>query len=394
MDARPRPDLSAAAESATGVGMPISSDAPQRRRTARRERDASRPPTIKDVARVAGVGIGTASRALGTGELVSPATRERVQAAAARVGYRPSRAAKVLRGVPARIIGVLVPDLSLPLYGEVLRGAGEAARRHDYLLLVCDGQNSRAVIEEQAERLYREQIDGLVVAGPFLALPRLQRFVESGIPIAPEPRSVPGAKRTVNEPRAASERRATRDAYRRLVELGHRRIAFVAHTERDSQALPSMQRLRADLLREALAEVGARFDESLLLAADGVEAARARVAELLARPVDASPTAIVAGTEALTPAVLASLAEARRAIPDEISVLGFGDSIWEQAYRPSISVVRFDYFAAGAALIENLVARIERAATVPPLPAFASEFVERESLGPAPRDAARARRRT
>jgi LacI family transcriptional regulator len=113
------------------------------------------------------------------------------------------------------------------------------------------------------------------------------------------------------------------------------------------------------------------------------------VAELLASRD--RPTAFVPGTEALTPAVLAALAAAGLEVPRDASVCGFGDSLWEQAFRPPISVVRFDYQGVARAMIENVIARIEGVQPVPPVPAFPSEFVERGSCAPPPR---RSRRRT
>lgn len=357
---------------------------PPRARTRQPARGRrARPVTIRDVAREAGVGLGTVSRALGDGALVREDTRERIVAAARRVGYRPSRAARVLRGVRARVVGVIVPDLSLPLYGEWLRAAGEAARRHGYVLLVCDGQNSQRVIEQQLERLYEEQIDGLVVAGPIHGLQQLARFAESGIPVVPAATTAERRALRRNELRENVERPAALAAFRRLVALGHRRIAYFAYVERDLRFVPPMQRFRIGCLERSLAEAGAAFDERLVVPAADAAECRAHAASLLAAAEH--PTAVVAGTEALTPAVLAAIADAGLVVPGDVSVVAFGDSLWEQAYRPPISVVRFDYRLAGGAMIDHLVARIEHAAVVPPLPDFAGEFVERGSCAPPPR---------
>ncbi len=347
----------------------------------RGETREARAPTIREVAREAGVGLGTASRALGSGALVSPATRERVLAAARRVGYRPRRAAQVLRGVRARVLGVVIPDLSLPLYGRWLRAAGEAAHRHGYVLLVCDGQNSQRIIEQQLDRLYEEQIDGLVVAGPIHGLPRIARFAASGIPVVPDATRAQRRALRRTELREASEREAAMRAFRRLTALGHRQIAYFAYVERDARLVPPMQRFRIECLKRALGEAGATLEERLVVPAADVDECRARAVELLAGPD--RPTAVVPGTEALTPAVLLALADVRLDVPRDVSVVAFGDSPWEQAFRPPLSVVRFDYQLAGTAMIENLIARIEGAHPVPPLPELASEFVDRGSCAPA-----------
>lgn len=358
---------------------------------AQRTRTPGKPPTIREVARLAGVGAITASRALGSGELVKPDTRERVLAAAQQLGYRPSRAARMLRGASARIIGVIIPDLGLPLYGPWLRGAGDVARRHGYVLLVCDGQNSHSVIDEQLGRLHAEAIDGLVIAGPLHRQGRVAAFAAAGIPIVPELAPEPGAKRA--NPAEGSERRGAAVGFRRLIALGHRRIAYVAHVERDARLLSFAQRARIEALARSLAEAGAVLDESLVLHADGPDECRARLAALLAS--GAAPTAIVPGSEGLTPAVLGVLGERGLRIPEDVSVFAFGDSPWEQCYRPPLSVVRHDYLAVGRAALENLIARIEGAAEVPAFPPLRAEYVERASTGPvpaSPRRGERARR--
>lgn len=368
---------------------------PDDRRAARaveRARTPGRPATIREVARLAGVGAITASRALGSGDLVKPDTRERVLAAARELGYRPSRAARMLRGASARIIGVMIPDLGLPLYGPWLRGAGDAARRHGYVLVVCDGQNSQSVIDEQLGRLHDEAIDGLVIAGPLHRQSRLAAFAVAGIPIVPEANPESGEAKRASAAES-SERRAAVVAFRRLVALGHRRIAYVAHVERDARLLSFAQRARSEALRQCLTEVGAVLDERLVLHADGPDECRERLAALLA--AGAAPTAIVPGSEGLTPAVLGVLGERGLRIPEDVSLFAFGDSPWEQSYRPPLSVVRHDYLAVGRAALENLIARIEGAAEVPPFPPLRAEYVERASTGPvpaSPRRGGRARR--
>lgn len=355
-------------------------------RRAGRRRGPSQGPTIKEVARAAGVGAITVSRALAPGGVVSAATRERILAAAEQLGYRPSRAARVLRGGRARVIGVMIPDLSLPLYAAWLRGAGDVARARGYVLLVCDGQNSQGVIEQQLERLYAEQIDGLVVAGPLFGARRLQSFVDAGVPLVPEATS---RARTSQRAADATERPALSAAFRRLVGLGHRRIAYVAHVERDARLVPLWQRLRVDTLRRTLEETGAELDDGLVLHADGPEECRTLVRSVLERAN--RPTAFVPGTEALTPAVLAALADAGLHVPADASLIGFGDSLWEQAWRPPLSVVRMDYQAIARSALEQLIARIEGDPTVPPLRALTAEFIDRGSC--APPAAARPRKR-
>lgn len=333
---------------------------------------------LRDVARAAGVGLATASRALGEGGRVSPETRRRVRRAARELGYRPVRSARVLRGARARLIGVLVPDLAQPVYGLWLRGAGEAAQARGYVLLVCDGQNSMRVIETLLDRLFEERVDGLLLAGSTPAPKQIRRFRRAAVPIAPDLTR----RRSGENLRAAEERPATLEAFRHLVALGHRRILYLARVERDERYLPTLQRLRIDCLRQALAEVGARLPERAVLAVDGpAEALRALARRLESR---LPPTAIVAGAEALTPPILEAVRHAGLSVPRDVSVLGTEDSPWERVHEPPIGVVRHDAFALAHALTVRLIDQIEGVERPPPLPPFPAEFLPRGSLAPPP----------
>ena len=317
--------------------------------------------------------MATASRALGDGRLVRPETRARVEGAAAELGYRPLRSARVLRGARAKLIGVMVPDIAQPVYGPWLRGAGEAAQMRDYVLVVCDGQNSMRVMATQLDRLFDERVDGLLLAGSTPAPRQIRRFLDSGVPIAPEIRS----RRSGENLRASLDRPATREAFDRLVALGHRRIAYLARVERDERYLPTLQRLRIECLREALATVGRRLAPGAVLPVEGHEEAEAVLRRVLRRA--RRPSALVAGGEVLTPAVLASVAEAGLAVPADVSVLSFEDSPWERAHLPPISVVRHDVHGLAHALVTHLIDRIEDRRPIRPVPGFPAEFVDRAS---------------
>lgn len=341
------------------------------RKTGRGARGAQ----LKDVAKAAGVGLATASRALGDGRLVRPSTRAKVERAAKELGYRPVRSARALRGARVRLIGVLVPDISQPVYGSWLRGAGEAAQARDYVLVVCDGQNSMRVMETQLDRLFQERVDGLLLAGSTPAPRQIRRFREDGVPIAP---ALEGRRSGANL-RESMERPATLEAFGRLVTLGHRNMVYLARVERDERYLPTLQRLRIRCLNESLAAVGAKLATGSIAYLDGYDEARARLREILH---DRQPTAVIGGSEAFTPAILETLRDDGQVIPGDVSVLTFEDSPWERAHEPPLSVVRHEYFGLAQSLTNDLIDRIEgvEAAT---LPDFAAEFVERRSYGPA-----------
>lgn len=340
----------------------------------KRGRIRREPPTIGDVARLAGVGIATASRALTGAGPISADARARVLGAAAELGYRANPTARILRGAPAKTIGVMVPAL-YPLYTEWLRGASEAAQQHGYVLLVCDGQNSVNTMEAQLERLLTERVDGLLLAGEVLALRGLLQFMEAGVPIGPDFQAGSG-----RVPRFEAERAAARTAFERLVALGHRCVGFVARKERDLGIVSPLHASRVQCLREVMQAAGIDPSGALVLEAATASECASSVQELLRSK---TATALIAGGLAFTAPILRALWTRELEVPTDVSVLAFNESDWEEIFRPGISVVRHSYFAVAHAETIDLIARIEQWPQRAQVQTFPSEFVERGSLGPA-----------
>lgn len=338
------------------------------------QRSPRRPPTIRDVAAEAGVGIATASRALTAQGYASPEVRARVAAAARKLRYAPSRAARALRGGASRVIGVLVPDLGAPVYVEWLRAAGEVANEAGYVLQICDARRSPSVARTQLRWLLEERVGGLLLAGVTGAEPALAAFRAASIPMAPD---LP-ARTLRRGPRHREEAEGAREGFLRLVELGHRSVAYFAFADRMFEA--TVQRLRADCLRETWKRA-VRCGEVRIEAVSSVEECMRRAGDL-ARAAD-GPTAFVAGAGELTAPILGAINRAGKLVPRDASLLGFGEGRWEGTHCPAISVVRYDYTGLAAALTRLLVARME-GRPEPELGAFPTRLHERESLGPAP----------
>ena len=342
-----------------------------------RQGTSSSPSTIRDVAKTAGVAVSTVSRVVNGSGYASADTRDRVLNAAQQLGFRPSARARGLRRSRSMLLGMLIPDLSNPVFLQTLRGAEHAAQGRGYALMICDGQNSAGVQAEQIARLYEHRVDGLLLGGSVLAFEALRPFVEAGIPIAPQP-SLRGPRIELAEP--SLETAASLAAFRSLVAAGHRQIAFVGRWM-PSARVPLLWPERLEALRTALGECGVPFDPGLIVKADGAEQCRRAIGELLAR--ERPPTAYVAATHILTAPLLLALYDAGLCIPEDVSFLTYGDSDWALAHRPPLSVIRRDYYADAAARAENLIARIEHWPEAPPIPALPSEFVPRGSCGPA-----------
>jgi LacI family transcriptional regulator len=326
--------------------------------------------TIRDVARAAGVRPSTVSKALNGGR-GSADVRARVERAATELGYRPNEQARALRRSRSRSLGLLLPDLANPVYLPLLRGAEHAARDRGYVVLVADGLRSDDAEAAALDRFFDQGVDGLLLAGP-VPPGSLARFVDHGVPIAPPP-----SDRAQAWERA--EARATRTMAQRLVELGHRHITFISPPQPKGPQGQAYRRSRfdalVDVLRGADVELAVRGVDPAL----GFEECSARLGDA----VRASPsTALVCADHLLVPPLLVALAGAGRRLPDDVTLVAFGDSDWARAYLPPISVVGADTYGVGHWLATTLLDVIDGGDPRPPAEPTI-EYVERGSCGPA-----------
>jgi LacI family transcriptional regulator, galactose operon repressor len=338
--------------------------------------------TIVDVARAAGVMPSTVSKALNGGR-GSAEVRARVEAAAAALGYRPNQRARGLRRSESRAIGVLVPDLANPVFLPFLRGAEHAARARGYTVLIADGERSDATAAAALERFFDQGVDGVLLGGPVTSS-ALALYREHGVAVAP---SGSPADRAADRRWEHGEAAATRAMAERLLQLGHRRFAFLGTpipgrgSGRRSSAGRAYGRSRVGALATVVeAADGAELVVHLIDPTEGEESAARGLAALF---TDAStPTAVVCGNHLLAPWMLMALDAAGLRIPSDVSLVVYGDSDWARAYRPALSVVCHDTYADGVDLVTSLldtIAGIDSA----PRPVVAASYVERDSCATA-----------
>jgi LacI family transcriptional regulator len=331
--------------------------------------------TIVDVAREAGVQPSTVSKALNEGR-GSAEVRRRVDEAVARLGYRPSLRAQGLRTSQSRSIGVLVPDLVNPSYLSLLRGVENVAQERGYVVLVADGQRSADAQTAALERFFEHGVDGLVLGGPVPA-EALRLHLEHGVPISP---AVTDYERTLARHWEQGEAAATREMGRRLLDLGHRRFAFVSTPQLRGGG--RFRRGRLGALWRLLDDAGAELVVSLVDPDRDPAGCAVQLLGLMAGDA-AAPTALVCANQIVAPWLLMAVRDAGRRVPDDVSLVVYGDTDWARAHPPPLSVIARDTFAEGQSLAASLldaVAGIES----PRRPAPEARYVERGSCAPPP----------
>jgi len=294
--------------------------------------------TIADVARHAGVGLGTVSRVLNGSPQVRDETRQRVLAAIAALDYRPNPLARGLSLGRSHSLGVVVPFFTHASAVERLRGVVAALEGSRYDLVLFNVSSPDHRDEHLASLTRRDRADGLLVMTLPPPAPDLERLTRARVPVVLVDARGVGVPMVLTDDRAGG-----RMATQHLVDLGHERIAFIGDDPGNPFGFTAGAQ-REQGYEAVLAEAGIPHRSELVRHGQhDREEARVLAAELLAEPD--GPTAVFASSDVQATGVLAAAAAAGRRVPEDLSVIGF-DDIELSAYV-GLTTVRQPLFDSG-----------------------------------------------
>lgn len=304
-------------------------------------------PTMEDVAREAGVSRSLVSLVFQDSPKVAPASRERVLAAADRLGYRPNALARSLASTRTQTIGILLDDLRNPFFADALGAFEDAASAAGYRALIADGRRDAAREEEAVRTFVDHRVDGVVTISPRLSDAQLATLAAL-VPLVSVERDcdLPTVDVVMHD-----EREGARLAVAHLAELGHRRIA---HIDGGPGAGSAVRRegyaaaMQAVGLGDAVDVIAGEYTES---------AGRAAAAELLRR--DPLPTAVFCANDAMAAGVAAVLAEHGIAVPGQVSIVGYDNTMLAALHVLSLTSVRQPLDLLARSAIAALDARLE-----------------------------------
>ncbi len=326
-----------------------------------------RPAGLRDVARIAGVSVATASLALNGQPGVASQTRRRIAAAAEQLGYHANPQAQALRRGHTTTYGFVVRNFANPFFLEVLSGAQQIAAESGATLLVLDSRYSPERERRHVREMAAQRVAGLAIApvGSGDSI-RLWQELRPGAPVVALNGSadgITGISRVSPDSAAAVQL-----PMNRLAELGHARIAFLTappHLMADPDRLCHFRRLAAEL------GVRPRVMYSLLTITD-VQRATATV---LSGP--AAPTAIITNSDYTAHGVYKAARELSLPVGRGVSVVGHDDLPTSELLDPPLATIRTDQRAMGRELMTRLLE------LCPPDDFIAAvELVERASLQP------------
>jgi LacI family transcriptional regulator len=337
-------------------------------------------PTQADVARAAGVSRATVSYVLndvsGDRIPISAETRQRVQEVIAQMGYQVDARAQALRSGDTKTIGVMLPMYENPYFWQILLGISREAEASGYNLLLAHSSLTPEQESQSIRELAEQRVDGLVMLIGFKQLsdPVLQQLRASNRPVVVLT-STPFEFDYVIQ----GYGEGARALMQHLLEFGHQRIGFVLGVTHVAQGID-----RLDAYRQALAEAGLPYDESLVqqcgeFIEDGYQAARL----LLSRPD--RPTALLVINDLMGMAAIRAAADLGLRVPSDVSIASFDDIPFTQYTVPRLTSVSGHPEAGGREAIRVLLRRMQEPQRPQEIVTVGWQLQIRESTGPAPR---------
>jgi LacI family transcriptional regulator len=298
-------------------------------------------PTLRDVAQLAGVHPATASRALNpqTRPLVNADTARKVLRAAESIGYQPNPIARSLKTARTATVGLVIPDLTNPLFPPIVRGIEDVLTPAGYNAWIVNTDNDLTREEAHIESLRSRQVEGLIIATARREHPLLVRLHRQSVKMVLVNRRVDGLELPSV---SADDDAGIAMAVGHLAKLGHRRIAHLAGPQYTSTGVA-----RARAFRHCVRDLGLTDDPALIMECGYWSETHG--AQALRRLLDAGTrfTAIVAGNDLIALGCYDVFAERGISCPDDISVVGFNEMPFLDKMRPPLTTVSVPHYEIG-----------------------------------------------
>lgn len=328
-------------------------------------------PTIKDVARLAGVSISTVSRVMNDSKPVSPEARRKVLDAIKKLDFKPNELARSLVMRRSNLIGVIVKDIAISYMTEIVRGIEEVGRMYNYDILLSSSYGDIELEKKIINFMFTKQVEGIILVSedakpevvymlknqttPYI---QLDKFYDDN-----ETYSV-----------TIDYKEASKNMTKFLIGEGHKNIIFVKEYQ---NAKIGQEKLKG--YKEVMNENGLF---SMEITVDGVtDKDGYRYGEEIWRIIEREKfTAAFFSEDGLAIGFLNYCYDNNKKVPDEISVAGFGDIKVSSLYRPRLTTVREPYYDYGAVAVRKIIKKLKDKVEIDSGTILPSSIIERETV--------------
>lgn len=306
--------------------------------------------TLKEVAKLAGVDPSIVSRVVNKDPAlnIKAETRARILEAVEELNYRPNLAARNLKKNETKLLGMIIPDFSNPVYASIIHGAEDQAALEGYDLLVYS-MKQKGLEKKYFSHLLEGRIDGLLIANSESDKKDILELKQKNKPFVLVNRYVPG----INDYVILDDVNGGKLATKHLAELGHKRIAHISGPLYTGTGLSRVQGYREGLREEQIEFIPGYLQESEYSVEGGYKAAQV----LLDLP--APPTAIFAANILICLGAMKAIYDRGLSIPSDISIIGFHDVLFASSLFPSLTTVKMPLYEMGRESVSKLIKRIQ-----------------------------------
>jgi DNA-binding LacI/PurR family transcriptional regulator len=332
--------------------------------------------TMKDVARVGGVSLGTVSNVLNDLPTVTEKNKKKVLDAIRQLNYSPNFTARALKTRHSRCVGLIIPDINNPFYAEFARGVEDEVQAMGYNLFLCNSDRDSAKERSYMDTLLEKMVDGLILFKTHLPLEEIDYFNARYSIVLVDSFSVD--RDITCDIIKVDDYNGVMKALEYLWNLNHRRIAMIAGTK---DSLSSVDRVRSynDFFaakRHAISKAGIEYGNYDWHS--GYQCTKKILAG--GKP----PTAIMAANDLMAIGAIKAIQEQGLNVPLDISVIGYDDIDIASLCTPTLTTVRQPKYEMGKCSVQYLLNRIEtrknKKNPEPNIAIFNTEIIERNSV--------------
>lgn len=304
---------------------------------------------IIEIAKMAGVSKSTVSRYLNDG-YVGEESRKKIKSVIESTGFLPQRQAKSMRTKKTNLVGVIVPKIGTETAPRVIDGITEVLSTYGYDVLIA---NTNLSIEKEMEylKIFRNnQVDGIIFMATKITESHLNIMKEVKVPIVIVAQNIEEYHSVYHD-----DYNASKDVVEYLINKGHKNIGFIGVYEEDISVGYERKRGYIDKLKENNINVNL---ESIKIGDFTGESGFKLTKELMSQ--ENKPTAIFAVTDNIAIGAIEWLRENKYRVPEDIAVIGMGDSILSKVITPKLTTLHFCYKTSGIKSAEIMIKLLKK----------------------------------
>jgi LacI family transcriptional regulator len=331
--------------------------------------------TIYDVANRANVAISTVSRVLNNSGYVSEKTKQKVLKAIEELHFQQNMVATALMKKQTHTFGLIIPDIKNAFYSDLTRAVEDVANQHGYNVILCNTDHNLHKEADYVNFLLQKGIDGIIFSTPVVRDNNVRNVIESrpDLPVVVIGSRVEGVQ--IDEI-LVDNYEGGYEVTHYLLEQGHRRIGFISGS---GGTYATIERLKG--FKTAFEELGIKPDSDIILLGDfSIESGYENAKKLLQKKE--RPTAIFAGNDSIAVGVYRAARELQLKIPDDLSVVGFDDSLYAQILTPMLTTVHTPIQEMGARAMTFAINTLKGEKTSKETVVFRPTLLIRESVLP------------